>query len=124
MSPHLLAGLGGLEALEVVEEAHEHGLVGERERCRALVDGAGVVGVDVLAVDHEVDGAAERVGYLPGRGQRDAALGALDGSLVAGVGGARDAQNLREVLGGAVAVLAAQELERPLADAGACGIWG
>lgn len=50
-------------------------------------------GVDVLAADHEVDGAAQLVRDLPRRWQRDAAVAAaVMVALVAGVGGAGNAE--------------------------------
>lgn len=42
--------------------------------------------VDVLAANHEVYGAAERVGYLPSGRQRDAALGPIACTLIARIG--------------------------------------
>lgn len=61
--------------------------------------------------DDKVDGAAQLVGYLPGGGQRDAAVGAVAGALVARVGGAGNAESLGKLLRGAVSSLAAQALE-------------
>lgn len=45
-----------------------------------------VRGVNVIASDYEVYGATERIGYLPSGGQWDAAIGAITGAFVAGVG--------------------------------------
>lgn len=82
-------------------------------------------GVDVLAADHEVDGAAQLVRDLPRRWQRDAAVGAVAGALVAGVGGAGNAERLGEVLRRAEARLAAEALQCSFAaDAARRGMYG
>lgn len=123
MSHHRPAVLVGLKLLQVAEKAHDGLLVGKGEYGHALVDGAGVAGLYILAADHEVNGTTKNVGYLPGGSKRYPALGTLDGTLVAGIGGAGDVKDFREVLCRAVAGLAAQALKRPLADARTCGIW-
>lgn len=42
--------------------------------------------VDVLAADHKVYGAAERVGYLPSGGQRNATFNTITSTLVPRIG--------------------------------------
>ena len=111
-SPPILGGIRIISVFEksqiVIEHLHAHARKGVDAVFHAF---AGSRGIDVLAAYHEVDGAAEPVGDLPGGGQRDAAVGAAAGALVARVGGAGDAERLGEVLGGAEARLAAEALE-------------
>lgn len=57
--------MGKIAFYEGASLASEHVIAG--------LDGVFVGRVNIDASDHEVDGAAERVGYLPGGGQRDAA---------------------------------------------------
>lgn len=67
--------------------------------------------IDIGTTDHEIDGAAKGVGYLPSAGKRYAALGAVSGALVSSIGGCGDADTLCELLGGAKPRFAAQPLE-------------
>lgn len=79
------------------------------------VTGLNVLGfesIDILAADHEVYGTAERIGYLPSGGQRNAAIDPIASALVARISGTGNAERLGEVFCRAEARLTAEALER------------
>ncbi|MCI1933864.1 MAG: hypothetical protein LKJ31_02010 [Atopobiaceae bacterium] len=99
--------------LEVVEVVVEHAAALAREGAGPVVERDGAGRVDVLAADHEVDGAAELVGDGPGVGHGDAALRRLGRPFVAGVGGLGDAELGGEHLRAGVAGAPPEPLQGP-----------
>ena len=118
---HVFPPLGtrrALAELDVGKIAIHEGTPLRAKRIVAGLDSSGLGPVNVLASDHEVNRATERVGYLPGGRQRDAAVGTVAGTLVAGVGGRGNAERFCEVLGRTVTRFAAEPLQCSFATNG------